>query len=395
VRICLITPQLPPCARGGIGVYVEALARGYAARGHTVTVAGVALHRHWRVAHEWGESVSVGRRFDVALGSIPVLWRLGPLHALWRRTWVRQFLQACADAAAVRRFLLASEGQFDVIETANYPGLGAFAPIGSARRVTRLSTPGQAPAVTRWLERRTCAGAELLITHSDAMRREARSYYEIDTRGALVVDLGVTDVEPRVTPPDDGRLHLVVVGRAELRKGTDLLVRALAVTIPRHEELCVTIVGGDPGRFCARDAELSVVWAALASRYPDRVRVTGPVSGDAKNDAIAGAHWALIPSRFESFGLVAIEAMRAGTPVLAARSGGLEEVCGRGGGSMLFAPDVSGVTGAIEAACRLGAAHALSLRPAARALYERNFRDAAMVDRSLAAYEMLLSRPRG
>jgi glycosyltransferase involved in cell wall biosynthesis len=77
----------------------------------------------------------------------------------------------------------------------------------------------------------------------------------------------------------------------------------------------------------------------LVRRHPDRCRRIDWLAPDALERLFAEAGMVVVPSRYEPFGLVALEAMRAGAPVLAAPVGGLREVVGHGSGGLLVVPD--------------------------------------------------------
>src|SRR5204863_3735069 len=60
LRVCLVTPELPPYRVGGIGTYVAALAEEFGRRGHAVDVVGCDIHPDEPVvAHAWGRSLSL------------------------------------------------------------------------------------------------------------------------------------------------------------------------------------------------------------------------------------------------------------------------------------------------------------------------------------------------
>jgi glycosyltransferase involved in cell wall biosynthesis len=168
------------------------------------------------------------------------------------------------------------------------------------------------------------------------------------------------------------------------------------MTLPEYSALRFTAVGGDFDSF-ARDqgGELGELWANLRRDHSDQITMTGPVDESEKNRLLASAHWVVVPSRFESFGLVAVEAMRTGTPVLAADAGGLGEVARLGPCNVLFTPsDIAGLAGAIRQACVLGPKNALGLRASTRAAYLHQFRSDLMIDRSLKLYGELLGTSR-
>ncbi|MET9415371.1 glycosyltransferase family 4 protein [Streptomyces klenkii] len=104
--------------------------------------------------------------------------------------------------------------------------------------------------------------------------------------------------------------HVLYLGRLETTsKGLDLLLRAYAKAAPDiTAEL--HIVGDGPHEDAAR---------ALADRLgiADRVRWLGRVTGPARFEVLAAARLVCVPSRYETFGMVAAESLATGTPVLA------------------------------------------------------------------------------
>jgi hypothetical protein len=184
-----------------------------------------------------------------------------------------------------------------------------------------------------------------------------------------------------------------VIGRAEQRKGTDLIIRALPQTLARNPRLRITFVGGDIDAFVDDDDALRAIWRMLVREFPDRVTSKVRVSEEEKEQLLARSHWLVVPSRFESFGLVAIEAMRAGTPVAAAAAGGLVEVCGVASVNRSFAPDDhAALATELTELSRIGPEQALTFRHAARAGYEQHFRAERMVDESLHAYDRAMGQ---
>jgi D-inositol-3-phosphate glycosyltransferase len=125
--------------------------------------------------------------------------------------------------------------------------------------------------------------------------------------------------------PLDKRL-LLFVGRIEPLKGVDTILNALVLLREQQPEaldnLCFMIVGGDPNDL--RDSEMKKL-RELTSQLDleEQVCFLG-----AKEQAQLPAYYAaadavLVPSDYESFGMVALEAMACGTPVIASEVGGL------------------------------------------------------------------------
>jgi D-inositol-3-phosphate glycosyltransferase len=168
-----------------------------------------------------------------------------------------------------------------------------------------------------------------------------------DERSELVVDYGADPERVEVIPPGVDhhvftpgdraaarrrlglpreRPLLLFVGRIQPLKGGDLALRCLA-ELPEHVTLA--IVGGPSGvdgpaeldRLCALAGNLDVT---------ERVRWIRPQPHEALADWYRAADVCLVPSRSESFGLVALEAAACGTPVVAANVGGLRSIVEHG-----------------------------------------------------------------
>ena len=174
------------------------------------------------------------------------------------------------------------------------------------------------------IERAVYSRSHTVITLSTAFRRLAVERYRVDPWRLQVVPPGV-DLE-RFHPGDRGtarrRLGLgeatplvVSVRRLVPRMGLDDLVRA-AAAVP---DLRVTIVGEGPAQ-----ADLEALIAELG--IDDRVALAGQVADDVLVEHYRAADASVIPTRsMEGFGLVALESLASGTPVIASDCGGLRE----------------------------------------------------------------------
>jgi D-inositol-3-phosphate glycosyltransferase len=132
------------------------------------------------------------------------------------------------------------------------------------------------------------------------------------------------------------RLHLsglrlaLYVGRLQPHKGPDVAVRALAEAVARDpvtaEHLMLAVVGGPSGGK-ENDGEVArLMELATALGVSERVVLFPPQPQSKLADFYAAADVTLVPSRSESFGLVALESAACGTPVVAASVGGLRYI---------------------------------------------------------------------
>jgi glycosyltransferase involved in cell wall biosynthesis len=138
-------------------------------------------------------------------------------------------------------------------------------------------------------------------------------------------------------PPAEPRL--VLVGRLSANKGSDLAIKAVQLLRERGHKVRLTLVGdiypGNEGFL----AELRRLAAEPSAEPSAEGAVEFAGFRPEPWDSLAAADIALTPSRLESFGLVAAEAMMAGRPVVAAAVQGLAEVVEDGVTGVLVAPD--------------------------------------------------------
>ncbi|MBE2998755.1 D-inositol-3-phosphate glycosyltransferase [Nocardiopsis sp. HNM0947] len=128
----------------------------------------------------------------------------------------------------------------------------------------------------------------------------------------------------RIGLPDDTEL-LLFVGRVQRLKAPDVLIRAAAELIERdpslRDRLVVGVVGGLSGGGMREPRMLTDLARSLG--VADVVRIEPPQSRSRLADYYRAATATVVPSYSESFGLVAVESQACGTPVVAARVGGL------------------------------------------------------------------------
>ena len=121
--------------------------------------------------------------------------------------------------------------------------------------------------------------------------------------------------------------NILFAGRIEPLKGVDTLLRAMALIQQRYpkvvNDVCVAIIGGDPWADDP-DAEMARLQELrLSLGVHDIVTFLGAKDQDSLPYYYAAAEMVVMPSHYESFGMVALEAMAMGTPVIASEVGGL------------------------------------------------------------------------
>jgi D-inositol-3-phosphate glycosyltransferase len=123
---------------------------------------------------------------------------------------------------------------------------------------------------------------------------------------------------------------LLFVGRIQPLKGLDVAVRALAALVHGdHPDAFLVVVGGPSGPH-GRDEIERITAMAADLGVADRLRRVPPQPHELLSTYYRAADVCLVPSRSESFGLVALEAAACGTPVVAAAVGGLRTLVEHG-----------------------------------------------------------------
>jgi glycosyltransferase involved in cell wall biosynthesis len=172
----------------------------------------------------------------------------------------------------------------------------------------------------RALTSRAARSAQRIICPSDFTREDVCSRYGVDpAKVRVIMEAPALAAQPHVEPPPQTGAYILAVGDLRPKKNLRALVSAYAQLwregVREHR---LVLAGLDAGQ----GPQLS----ELAGEAP--VELTGYLS-DARLDALlTGADLVVHPSLYEGFGLVVLEAMARGTPVLAARAGALPQTGG-------------------------------------------------------------------
>jgi D-inositol-3-phosphate glycosyltransferase len=171
------------------------------------------------------------------------------------------------------------------------------------------------------------AGADRVICATQVERDALLQLYDASAEKVAVIPLGVDLERFRPGAKQDARGELglederiiLFVGRIEPLKGVDILINAASL-LESDVECTVLVVGGDE----ASQAEVAELRDLARDRgIEHRVAFVGAVDHEKLPLYYNAADVCVVPSHYESFGLVAVEAMASGVPVVASRVGGL------------------------------------------------------------------------
>jgi D-inositol-3-phosphate glycosyltransferase len=253
-------------------------------------------------------------------------------------------------------------------------------------------------------ESQVMAHVDRIIAATPAEQYQLLLLYRADRRKIDIVPPGV-DLS-RFYPMDRAQAcqkigwrpdckHLLFVGRIEPLKGVDNILEALAQlgqTQPALlQNLCLSIIGGNPQN--AGEELLRLQYLTQALNLSEVVHFVGAQGQDQLPDYYRAAEALIMPSDYESFGMVALEAMASGTPVIASEVGGLAFLIEDGiTGYHVPVRDPLALAERIQSLLASPAQRDAMGHAAAQAA--QNYSWAHIVDRLLAVFTMLGTRPK-
>jgi glycogen synthase len=335
----MLSWEYPPLLIGGLGRHVDALARELVRAGHDVCVVTRGDKQHG--TDEPVDGVRVVRAaidplaIDFTTESL-LAWAQASEHALLRAAL--PVLPAWAPDVVHAHDWLVAQSSITLAELTGAPLVATIHATEFGRNQGWLPTPLNRAihSVEGWLAHR----ADAVITCSSTMSTEVRDVFELPPERVTVVPNGVdltawrttatrrAAARARVAP--DGPL-LVFVGRLVHEKGLQTLLAALPALRGRHPGLQLVVAGSGGHETSLRDQ-------AAQLRITRAVQWAGFVDEDTLARLIGAADVAVVPSLYEPFGLVALEAAAARTALVVADTGGLRDLIEAGIPAASFPP---------------------------------------------------------
>jgi glycogen(starch) synthase len=334
LHVAFVTREHPPGPVNGIGRLFAAEARALGRRGHFVHVVTVR-DDHETVDYEDGVWVHRSVPVEPEHPAEDV-----PIHI---ETWATT-AAATVEAIDARRPLDAvvvpswdSEGLVLLKAPPCPVVLGVYTPLPTVLDLDREIGSGDCRSIHQLLvaERWCLEHADFVLASGewtfDEVQRGHGSLVEPHRR--LFAPHGLPDMTAGVEPErPEGGFHLLFVGRFEPRKGIDVLLDCLPELLDSFPDLVVTLAGEDVHGAVRRFT------ASIARGQARRVNLPGRVGDDRLLRLYAGCDLFVAPSRYESFGLVLVEAMMFGKPVVASRVGGMQWIVEHGVTGLLVEP---------------------------------------------------------
>ena len=340
-RIAVVAPpyyELPPAAYGGVERVCWSLAEGLVDRGHDVTLVGA------------GDSATRAR--------FVATFHEAQTEGTPREATI-EVVHAARAAAALERLDL------DLVHDHTLAG-----PLTARWRSTPTLVTVHAPLQGPDTQLHLCTALAPWTTFVALSQAQSRAPPELPWAGVVPNGIDV-DAHPYRADKDDFVLFL---GRMNAQKGVHLAVRAA------REAGCRLVIAGS----WTIESERAYFDEHVRPHLGKEVEWLGMVSTETRNAILSSARCLLFPVTWEEpFGLVLIEAMACGTPVVALRAGSIPEVVADGETGILC-DDATELAAAIEAT--------RGLEPArCRAHVRKHFGAATMVGRYEALYRQVLA----
>lgn len=343
-RIAMLSVHTCPLAllggkkTGGMNVYVRDFSRELGRQGIIVDVFTRSQDDcQPRVKHDLGYG---GRVIHIPAGPERPI----PVAEVGR--YLDEFTQGVLDFAQ-------NEGiQYDIIHShywlsglvaeklreawGDTPVVHMFHTLGHMKNRIALDDSQKAPEERILGETRVIQTADRIIAATPAEQAQLKWLYGANVEKVRIIPPGVDlerfhpitteEAKKRVGIPPNHCLVLFA-GRIEPLKGIDTLLQAMSLIQGKYPEAvkncCVAIIGGDPWADDPDDEMARLQQMRSELGIHDIVTFLGAKDQNALPNYYAASEMVVMPSHYESFGMVALEAMAMGTPVIASEVGGL------------------------------------------------------------------------
>jgi D-inositol-3-phosphate glycosyltransferase len=216
------------------------------------------------------------------------------------------------------------------------PVVQMFHTLGLMKNRVALDDRDREPSIRIDKELDVMMAADRIVAATPAEQAQLQWLYGVDPAKVVVIPpgvdvrrfrpIGLAEARQKVGVPAEDRM-ILFVGRIEALKGIDTLLRAITILragCPDAPCLYLVIIGGDPDDPAHENAEMERLKRMRTELgIEDVVTFLGAKDQDTLQYYYSAAEVVVMPSHYESFGMVALEAMACGTPVIASEVGGL------------------------------------------------------------------------
>lgn len=345
MRVAMLSYHTCPLATlggkdtGGMNVYVRDLSRELGRRGIGVDVYTRSQDEHVpHVLHELGHGTRV---VHLPAGpETPIPKDRLEEHLPEFIEGIRRFSESrglCYELLHSHYWLSGLAG-LELRKEWGTPVVHMFHTLGEMKNRVARSPEELSPPRRIESERRLLLEADRIVAATQAEVAQFQWLYRVGTERVVVIPPGVDTGRFYPIPPDEAKEFigiggadrmLLFVGRIEPLKGIDTLMDSMALLqsegLLADRSLCLAVIGGDPDVLPEQMShEMGRLQALRDSRgMSEVVTFLGRRDQDTLQYYYSASDVVVVPSHYESFGLVALEAMACSTPVVASETGGL------------------------------------------------------------------------
>jgi glycogen synthase len=354
MKVLMVSWEYPPVVIGGLGRHVHNLATALAEAGHEVVVLSRRPSGTDPSTHPSTDEIAEGVRVVAAaqdphefeFGSDMMAWTLAMGHSMVRaglaiKTQERRASPWQPDVVHAHDWLVAHPA-VALAEYFDVPLVSTIHATEAGRHSGWVSGPisRQVHAVESWLAHES----DSLITCSASMSDEISELFGPGLAETRVIRNGI---DAALWPfakrrPRQGPAQLIYLGRLEYEKGIHDAIAALPRIRRTHPGTTLIIAGeGTQQHWLVEQARKHKVLKATT--------FVGHLNHEELVDLLHTADAAMLPSHYEPFGIVALEAAATGIPLATSNVGGLGEAVINGQTGMSYAPrDVAGLAAAVR-----------------------------------------------
>ena len=386
MNICLVSREYPPeTGWGGIGTYTYNLAHALTELGHEVHVIAQAA----------------GATRDYADGIVHV-HRIKPMKI--SVPFIGGALRNLVYSFQVYKEIKSLDYEFDIVETPNWTSESFCCSIFLSNKipiVVRIHTPyfevfEMYNRQMKINDKLICKAEEFSVKKAECVTSSTlgnikliSQNYNLHSQKIKIVPLGIN-----THAADRSRLdgHTVLfIGRLEKRKGIETLIKAIPNVLKQIPDAEFIIIGRDTNTAEAGRSYLKYLKQFIKPSFVDKIKFMGNVPDEELPNYYKSCSVFVAPSLYESFGLIYIEGMAWGIPVIGCVVGGVPEVVENGKTGLLVPPEDPKALAAAMIKLLKDEFLRKKIGEAARECVERKFSREMMARNTLKIYEQVIN----
>jgi glycosyltransferase involved in cell wall biosynthesis len=380
MTIIFLCNEYPPHAHGGTGIFVKTLAE-FLAKNHDVIVIG---------AYEKAGDISVSQVQGVTVYEFPVKPDKIKTNFILNRIRFARFVNK-----------IAGQNRVDVIEGFDTNSWFLFfskkRPLFIRLHNGERYTQKMRGKFVELFERLSFLRRDHYIAVSEVLKEKFVEHFKINAnrsrRDVSVIYNGIQlDNFPLAPESEVARNKIVFVGTLKHVKGVDVLIEAFLTLAKDNDNFELAIIGPDSMDKGGYKNYLISNFGLENLIEKGRLNFYGKLERADINTHLSRALVCVVPSRFESFGLVTVEAMACFVPVICSRAGASEEIVEDGKSGFLVQPGNAAEIGEIISGLYAGRWDRDSIIKRARQTVEEHFTVAICAKKTLELYEEKLRR---